>query len=145
MSPTPSLRFPRAPFAAAVLAALTLSAATSSAEPAHDADATERAQADASAYFGDPYPLATCPVSGEPLGDNPVLHVHDGRHLLFATADHVETKGRKAVPFMCLTGDLIITVAAAGAIRKGVPLPRHAGHGGKSSPHPNLRQIKASA
>ena len=90
MSPTPSLRFPRVPFAAAVLVAMTLSAATSSAEPAQDADATDRAQADASAYVGDPYPLATCPVSGEPLGDNPVPHVHDGRHLLFATADHVE-------------------------------------------------------
>ena len=39
---------------------------------------------------GDPYPLATDPVSGETLGKTPVIVQHEGRELRFANAANVE-------------------------------------------------------
>lgn len=42
-------------------------------------------------YIGDPYPLATDPVTGEQLTDDAVVHVHEGRQLRFNSEKNVET------------------------------------------------------
>ena len=45
----------------------------------------------AAAAVGDPYPLATCPVAGEPLGDKAVILVHEGREFRFCCAKCADT------------------------------------------------------
>ena len=52
------------------------------AQHAHEETAAQAAAPQAA--VGDPYPLATDPVSGEKLGDRPVIIRHEGRELRFA-------------------------------------------------------------
>jgi hypothetical protein len=80
---------PRLILSAAALAALALPVSSAFAEPGHGDDAMH-AHAD-SAYVGDPYPLATDPVTGEKLTDDAVSHVHEKRHLRFNSEKNVET------------------------------------------------------
>ena len=80
---------PRLILSAAALAALALPVGSAFAEPGHSDDAMH-AHAD-SAYIGDPYPLATDPVTGEKLTDDAVSHVHKKRHLRFNSEKNVET------------------------------------------------------
>ena len=69
-------------------------ASSALAEPGHDGyghgDDAMHAHAD-SAYVGDPYPLASDPVTGEKLSDDAVSHVHEKRHLRFNSEKNVET------------------------------------------------------
>ena len=84
-------------FAALLLAAsaaVALHAAPSFADPGDHDEAAEHAGMDHDAvaerdFVGDPYPLATDPVTGEALGDDSVAVVRDGRQLRFADADNV--------------------------------------------------------
>ena len=81
---------PRLILSAAALAALALPVGSALAEPGHDGHGAMHAHAD-SAYVGDPYPLATDPVTGEKLNGNAVSHVHEQRHLRFNSEENVET------------------------------------------------------
>ena len=47
--------------------------------------------AKAAEWAGDPYLLKTDPVSGEVLGDKPVVMQHEGRELRFASEQNAET------------------------------------------------------
>lgn len=53
----------------------------------HDHTATQPVKA---SFTGDPYLLGTDPVSGEPLGDQPVIYQHEGRELRFADQKNLD-------------------------------------------------------
>lgn len=71
--------------AVAALALPLLAAAPAVEPPAQDAPAAEE-------RVGDPYPLATCPVSGRELGSmgEPVVKVYDGREVRLCCAGCIE-------------------------------------------------------
>ena len=76
---------------AAALAALALPVGSALAEPGHDHHGDDTHVHENAAYVGDPYPLATDPVTGEKLTGDAVSHVHEGRHLRFNSEENVET------------------------------------------------------
>lgn len=63
-------------------------AATAAFVSARPAEPPANAKADATAVKGDPYPLNTCPVSGQKLGSmgKPVVKEYDGREVRFCCA-----------------------------------------------------------
>ena len=72
------------PFLAALLFLATPLVAT--AEPGHSGSEQHDQSANQDAEsVGDPYPLTTDPVSGEPLTADAVAYAHQGRHLRFNT------------------------------------------------------------
>lgn len=79
-------RLPLFTLFAAAFAGLTLVSPVS-AGPGH-AQADSGHEADA--WSGDPYPLGVDPVSGEALGDEPVVIDHDGRELRFTNEANAE-------------------------------------------------------
>jgi len=71
----------------AMLGVAMLSGAPALAQP-HDATPAapkDKAGAAATDRVGDPYPLATCPISGKALGDmgDPIVKVYDGREIRY--------------------------------------------------------------
>jgi YHS domain-containing protein len=80
---------PRLILSAAVLAALAMPVTSALAEPGHNGDAAHAEQK--AEYVGDPYPLATDPVTGEKLADDAITHVHEQRQLRFNSEKNVET------------------------------------------------------
>ena len=86
-------RFVLAAVTTAGLAGFALPAAPALAEPGHNGDHAHAEPADKSGqreYVGDPYPLATDPVTGERLGETAVEHVHQKRHLRFNSDANVK-------------------------------------------------------
>jgi YHS domain-containing protein len=80
---------PRLILSAAALAALAMPVTSALAEPGHNGDAAHAEQK--AEYVGDPYPLATDPVTGEKLADDAITHVHEQRQLRFNSEKNVET------------------------------------------------------
>lgn len=77
-------------FVVAAMASVTFTPAVT-AGPGHaGADSSHQATSADDTWSGDPYPLATDPVSGEALGDEPVVIDHDGRELRFTNEANVE-------------------------------------------------------
>lgn len=73
----------------AALAAITLPITYSLAAQEHDDPAMHAAEK--AEFVGDPYPLATDPVTGEKLTDEAVAHVHQHRQFRFNSQKNVET------------------------------------------------------
>lgn len=74
---------------AATLAAFLLPAASTLAGQEHD-DHAKHADKHAE-YVGDPYPLATDPVTGEKLTDDAITHIHEQRQMRFNSEKNLET------------------------------------------------------
>lgn len=57
---------------------------------------------------GDPYPLTTDALTGAPLGDKPVIYVHEGRELRFANDANVEAFKKDPAPALKKVDEQII-------------------------------------
>lgn len=64
----------------------------------------------ASERIGDPYPLASDPVTGESLAEveQPVVHLHEGRELRFADATNVEKFKKNPEKYLAKVDERII-------------------------------------
>jgi YHS domain-containing protein len=69
--------------------------------------------APAADFKGDPYPLATCPVSGEKLGADAVVEVVDGRQLKFCCAKCVASFKKDAAKYTTKMDEAIAKDAGA--------------------------------
>ena len=80
-------------FAFAVTAATAFPATQASAQAhgGHDHGGDSSAATTQQSEVGDPYLLSTDPVTGEPLGDEPVVYEHEGRELRFANEENLQS------------------------------------------------------
>jgi YHS domain-containing protein len=82
-------------FLTTTLVILTLATGSALAQQANDQAASQTPQADAREQqrIGDPWPLSTCPVSGEVLGEmgQPIVKIYDGREVRFCCNGCIDT------------------------------------------------------